>query len=184
MIDLRPKPAPAGNHQRKSAGFIYLACPYTSPDPGVQLERVELASIVAARIMLNGFAVYSPITHGHVVAQHLPRFADTGHEFWMDQCLPMVAKASALVVLPMAGWRKSRGVCDEMAFALEHNIPIGMVQRIAYPWQDQLDKVLDVELRALSARPVLGLERAGAVERAALAARQEDTIGKHWGDQA
>ena len=182
MIDLRPKISKPAERAKGSLGFIYLACPYTHPDPGVQLERVELASIVAARAMLNGFAVYSPITHGHVVAQHLPRSADTGHEFWMDQCLPMVAKARVLIVLPMAGWRKSRGVADEMAFALERGIPIGMIQSIAYPWQDQLDKVLDVEMRLLKAQPVLGLERAGLVENAAMAAAQEDAISKHWGE--
>ena len=186
MIDLRPKiqptAQPATQRKRKPAGYVYLACPYTHPDQAVQLERVELASIVAARIMLNGFAVYSPITHGHVIAQHLPRSAETGHEFWMDQCLPLVAKADALIVLPMAGWRKSSGVGDEMAFAAANGIRIGMVQAIAYPWQDQLDKVLDVEMRIFGAEPVIGLERAGLVEHAAMAAAQEDAISKQWGE--
>lgn len=182
MIDLRPNVQPTKQRKRKPAGYVYLACPYTSPDPAVQAERVELASIVAARIMLNGFAVYSPITHGHVIAQHLPRSAETGHAFWMDQCLPLVAKADALIVLPMAGWRKSRGVDDELAFAAAQGIRIGMVQSIAYPWQDQLDKVLDVELKLFGAEPVIGLERAGLVEHAAMAAAQEDAISKHWGE--
>ena len=182
MIDLRPNFQPTKQRKREPAGYIYLACPYTNPDPAVQAERVELASIVAARIMLNGFAVYSPITHGHAIAQHLPLSEDTGHAFWMDQCLPLVAKADALVVLPMAGWRKSRGVAEELAFAAAYDIRIGMVQRIAFPWQDQLDKVLDVELKLFCAEPVVGLERAGLVEHTAMAAAQEGVISKHWGE--
>jgi hypothetical protein len=161
MIDLSPQPT----HPPVEGSFVYLGCPYTNPDPDVQLQRVELASIVAARLMLNGFAVYSPITHGHQVAQHIPQGEDTGHDFWMGQCLPMLAKASALVILPMAGWRQSRGLRDEMALAQRLHIPIGVIQRIAEPWHQQLDKVLSVELALLGAQHVRGLETAGGVVR-------------------
>lgn len=163
MIDLSPQPKPPAD--LSSAGFVYLACPYTSPDPDVQLQRMELASIVAARIMQNGFAVYSPITHGHHIAQHLPIGLEAGHAFWMAQCLPIVAKADALIVLPMAGWRQSSGLRDEMALARRLSLPIGVVQNIALPWQDQLDKVLAVELAMLGAQRVVGLERAGSAVR-------------------
>jgi hypothetical protein len=159
MIDLSPQ----STFPPLNGSFVYLGCPYTNPDPDVQLQRVELASIVAARLMLNGFSVYSPITHGHQVAQHIPQGEDTGHMFWMGQCLPMVAKASSLIVLPLAGWRKSHGLRDEMALARELKIPIGVIQRIAEPWQQQLDKVLAVELALLGALPVRGLEAAGGV---------------------
>lgn len=162
MIDLSPQPKPPAD--LASAGFVYLACPYTHADPDVQLQRMELASIVAARIMQNGFAVYSPITHGHHIAQHLPGNIVTGHDFWMAQCLPIVVKAAALIVLPMAGWRQSRGVRDEMEFARRYGLPIGIVQTIAQPWQDQLDKVLSVELAMLGAQPVMGLDRTGVVQ--------------------
>ena len=51
---------------------IYLACPYTHPDEVTRNTRVELASIIAAKLMCEGHVVFSPITHGHYVADHLP----------------------------------------------------------------------------------------------------------------
>lgn len=103
---------------------IYLAAPYTSPDPIVRNSRVELASIIAARLMEEGHVVFSPITHGHSVVDHLHHRNAHSHEFWMGQCLPMLKASELLVVLPMEGWRESRGIAEELAFARSNDIPI------------------------------------------------------------
>ena len=102
---------------------IYLAAPYTSPDPIVRNSRVELASIIAARLMDEDYVVFSPITHGHSVANHLYYRNAHSHDFWMRQCLPMVKFCDWLIVLPIHGWRESRGIAEEMAFAKVNRIP-------------------------------------------------------------
>lgn len=119
---------------------IYLAAPYTSPDPIVRNSRVELASMIAARLMEQGYGVFSPITHGHRVADHLHHDNLHSHEFWMRQCLPMLKASELLVVLPMEGWRESRGIAEELAFARSNDIPI-------FIWQsaDPVFEILDDE---------------------------------------
>lgn len=102
---------------------IYLASPYTHPDPVVRDTRVELASIVAARLMEAGYVVFSPITHGHSVADHLHHRDASSHEFWMRQCLPMLASCDWMMVLPIDGWRESRGLAEERQFAIDNSIP-------------------------------------------------------------
>lgn len=123
------------NWSHRSANpFIYLACPYTSPDPEVRQTRVEVASVVAAGLAIAGKAVYSPITHGHPMSQHLPGGLLKDHDFWMGQCLPILAAADELWLLPMEGWTESRGVLEEIQFAREHSIPIKYIERLREPW--------------------------------------------------
>ena len=124
--------------------IIYLACPYTHPDPVIRNDRAELASLAAANIM-EGFkhAVYSPITHGHRVHEHLQRKGD--HAFWMNQCLPILHRCEELWLLPLEGWDKSRGVEDELKFCWMNRIQTRMIvslpgfdQRLTLPPQDML----------------------------------------------
>ena len=96
---------------------------YTHPDEVTRNTRVELASIIAAKLMCEGHVVFSPITHGHQVADHLPPAKLHSHEFWMAQCLPMLEDCDWMMVVPLHGWRESRGVAEEMAFAKVNRIP-------------------------------------------------------------
>lgn len=111
--------------------LLYLGCPYSHSDPVVRNDRAELASMYAALLMQQGHAVYSPITHGHAVASHLAPAVASDHEFWMKQCLPILEISDVLVVLPLPGWRESRGLKQEMEFCRAVNrpmIPIFFVQ--------------------------------------------------------
>lgn len=129
--------SPAWAH-RSANPFIYLACPYTSPEPETRQTRVEVASVVAAQLALAGKAVYSPITHGHPMAQHLPSCLGTDHDFWMQHCLPILAAADELWVLPLRGWDSSRGLAEEWAFAQDHGIPVKVIDRLPAPWGNYL----------------------------------------------
>lgn len=124
---------PSWSH-RSANPFIYLACPYTSPDPEVRQTRVEVASVIAAGLAVAGKAVYSPITHGHPMSQHLPPRLLKDHDFWMGQCLPILAAADELWLLPMEGWSVSRGVREELAFAEQHGIPVKFISHLPEPW--------------------------------------------------
>ena len=95
----------------------YLACPYSSDKPSLRWLRQELVSQVAAGMMSKSAVVFSPITQGHHLAEHLPANLAHDHEFWMTQCLPFVEWADVFALLPLEGWRESRGVQKELAYA-------------------------------------------------------------------
>ena len=103
--------------------IIYLGSPYTDPSPEIRAARAEMASRAAAYLMQQGFAVFSPITHGHAIAEHLPSELLHSHEFWMAQCLPFLDRSHALVILPFPGWGRSRGLAFERRRAEDLNIP-------------------------------------------------------------
>ena len=103
--------------------FLYLAAPYTSPEPGVRRDRVWAATRIAAFLMTKGHTVFSPITHGHAVAEYLPPALAEDHEFWMRQCRPMLEVSDALIILPLEGWPKSAGINQERRWAEDLEIP-------------------------------------------------------------
>jgi len=103
--------------------YVYLAGPYTHQDPNVRQARVERVTQTAAWLSRHN-AVYSPLTHGHALAEALPREAVHDHAFWMRQCFPLLRPASALYVLPLEGWAESKGLRAEMDFAEVLRIPI------------------------------------------------------------
>lgn len=108
--------------------LIYLAAPYTDPDASVSALRAEQASYAAAMLMSRyGFAVFSPITHGHAVVDHLPLEKAISHDFWMEQCVPVLSRCDELHILRLPGWDRSRGVKYEWDFAIRTNRPIRTV---------------------------------------------------------
>lgn len=101
--------------------FIYLAGPYSHPDPTVRQRRFEQLNRYAARLMEAGIPMFSPISHSHPIADHMVE--DRGHDFWMAMDLPILRHAAGLLVLTLEGWQESRGVGDEFTFAVDHGIP-------------------------------------------------------------
>ena len=103
---------------------IYLAAPYSDPDPAVRKARVDAATRIAAFLMSKGHVVFSPITHGHAVARHLD-LANVKHDhaFWMGQCLPLLGGCALLVIVPLPGWENSRGIATEREYASDCNMP-------------------------------------------------------------
>lgn len=122
--------------------LTYLGSPYSHEDPVVRTFRVNRATEVAALVALSGEAVFSPITHGHRMAEFLPTSALMDHEFWMKQCLPILRVCDQLLVLPLRGWRTSRGLQQEMAMARACLIPINFPAIVGshydFPSQEEL----------------------------------------------
>ena len=61
--------APEASSQGDSADgtrreLIYLAAPYSHPDPWVRQDRAGRITEAAARLIADGWAVFSPISHG------------------------------------------------------------------------------------------------------------------------
>lgn len=102
---------------------IYLASPYFNPDPAVREARVAKTSALAAKLMEAGYIVFSPITQGHAIAEHLSADLAHSHDFWMRQSLRMLSICDWLIINPLEGWEESKGIAEEMKFARLTKIP-------------------------------------------------------------
>ena len=100
---------------------IYLASPYSHPDPAVRELRYEIAGEVATRLLHSGHLVYSPIVHSHPLVLH---GLSTGWEYWRDLDMAMLSRCQELLVLTISGWAESEGVQAEILAAKEMGMPI------------------------------------------------------------
>lgn len=105
-------------------GFVYLASPYSHADSRTRAIRYWEILHHAADAMAAGTVIYSPIVHGHNIAELLPDALLLDHEFWMLQSLPMLRKADELWVIMIDGWKTSEGVTREVEFARDNGIPV------------------------------------------------------------
>ena len=101
---------------------IYLASPYSSPDPAVHEQRYRAVCCIAAMFMRHGAIVFSPIVHGHPLSSYgLP----TDYEYWQKHCLSFLQHwATKLMVCQIPGWQDSRGVAAEIAEAERLNLSV------------------------------------------------------------
>lgn len=107
---------------------IYLAIPYKFN----QEKSFKVANIVAAKLMAEGHTVFSPISHSHPIAAHLPKSFSGSHEFWMKQDLPMVDWCDEVRVVCIGEMgseliEKSQGVQDELRHAIKHKKTIKVI---------------------------------------------------------
>lgn len=65
---------------------IYLAIPYTF---NAELSY-SIANKVAAKLIGEGNVVFSPISHSHIIADHMDESLRYSQEFWMAQDLPFI----------------------------------------------------------------------------------------------
>lgn len=101
--------------------MIYLASPYSHPDPAVRQRRFEAACEYTARLMNAGLLVFSPVVHSHpLVAYGLP----TDWEYWRRLDVAHLDRCERMMVLKLDGWRESVGVEAEIAVAVDRGIPV------------------------------------------------------------
>ena len=94
--------------------MIYLASPYSHPDPVVREQRFHAACRAAAALLRAGGAVYSPIAHSHPLVEHgLP----TDWAFWEPRNREHLERCDEVVVLMLDGWQASTGVAAEIQIA-------------------------------------------------------------------
>jgi hypothetical protein len=105
---------------------IYLASPYSHWCPLVRWWRWFQACRAAAKLIAQGWHVYSPIVNGHCLAVfgRLPK--DWG--FWkkVDSC--EIITSDQVWVLRLKGWSKSKGVRAEIALARTLNLPVRFIR--------------------------------------------------------
>lgn len=105
---------------------IYLAAPYTSHLAAKRKERYRLVSRYAAKLMVKGNLVFSPVTHSHPLAEQFGCVMPD--DKWQPWYLSYLEHwANALYVLKLPDWEKSKGVATEIDFAKAKGIPIVML---------------------------------------------------------
>lgn len=104
------------------SGYIYLASPYSHPNPAVREMRYVEVCKAAAKLMKAGRIVFSPIAHSHPIEVIGIGETESG-EFWKKQDIPLLRHASELYVLCLDGWKDSAGLKWEMEIAESLHIP-------------------------------------------------------------
>lgn len=105
--------------------MIYLASPYSHPDPAIRQQRYEQVCQAAAAMIRNGWIIFSPIAHSHgMVAYDVP--GDWEH--WQEVDQSYIALCERLVVLKIDGWEESKGVAAEIAFAVDIGMAVSYVE--------------------------------------------------------
>jgi hypothetical protein len=106
--------------------YIYIASPYSHPDPEVREWRFRSVCWYAGECLARGEDVFSPIAHTHPIAENhdLP----AGWDFWKKIDTTMLRMARELRVLKLPGWEESVGVKEECVLATLLNLPITYVE--------------------------------------------------------
>lgn len=113
----------------------YLGQPYAHRSPEVMEQRYDRAAHAAAQLFKAGIHVFAPIVHWHKLAQayNLPR----EHEPWMKYDLDMLSRCDGLYILCLEGWQESKGLRDEVEFAVNFQKPVQFIEN----WNDPLTTI-------------------------------------------
>jgi len=109
----------------KSRSLIYLACPYSDPDPKIRIQRFNAVNKVAGELMRDKEVVFSPISQVpfmHPIPQekNLPK----NFEYWENMRKIYLNYSYKIIVITLDGWEKSIGVQAEIKIAHEMGIPV------------------------------------------------------------
>lgn len=105
--------------------MLYVASPYSHPDPAVRQWRFDAACQVTAAFLRAGLCAVSPIVHSHPLATHGLDALD--HQLWMRVDRPLLDACTAVAVLMLPGWQASKGVAAEIDIAKTAGKPITYV---------------------------------------------------------
>ena len=102
--------------------IIYLASPYSDPEKSIREIRYRAAEQAMVQMIQAGEHVYSPIVMTHPGATRYSLSQDSS--YWRPHNFAFLSVAKELRVLKMKGWEKSKGVKEEIEFAIINDIPI------------------------------------------------------------
>lgn len=109
--------------------LIYLASPYNHENDEIRIRNFEKISKIAADIVAEGGVAISPITYGHTLLQFRDNFP-YDWEFWENFCKTFLSRCDELYVIMMEGWDLSRGVDEEIKYAIKVGIPITYIEHV------------------------------------------------------
>lgn len=103
-------------------GLVYLGSPYTKYPAGIEAAFKDVSNL-AARLVAEGFIIFSPIAHSHVLAEHssLPTL---DYNVWLGQDFEIIRRCDTMFLATMTGWEESYGMHKEIEHALALGKPI------------------------------------------------------------
>lgn len=110
--------------------FYYLANPYGHKDKTIEDKRVKQITEVAGSLIRYGIAnntkinILSPVIHNSHINKVNNFNRDERMYVFMNFDFDMLARAGAMIVIMLDGWKESMGVTKEIEFCKENNIPI------------------------------------------------------------
>jgi len=102
--------------------MIFLTSPLTHSDPDIWARRVLETRHACAILAERGEHFISPVLLGEAYDELLR--IDVDHAWWMGRCLPLLEVCTEVHVLPLPGWRESRGVALEVDAGKRYGLPI------------------------------------------------------------
>ena len=101
--------------------MIYLAAPYSHYNPEVVQSRMEKIYSLMAQYMKKGEHIFTPLFMHEVVIRHdLPN----DFRYWGAYCLDHLKRCDKIIVFQLSGWESSRGVSEEILFAIKNHIEV------------------------------------------------------------
>jgi len=111
--------------------MIYLATPYSHPDPIVQEIRAMIADHACAVLQSCGYDVYSPISHWHTIAKKHALRGDA--EYWKQNNRHHMEHSERMFVVGIPGWTTSYGLGYEFDYFNEKDKRFTVI-----PWEEFL----------------------------------------------
>lgn len=108
-------------YDRSPRPLVYLAGPYSHPDPEVCLQRFNAINSAAIKLIGQGHSVFSPIS----MSRPLELAGMKGDwETWKRLDTDFISCCHTLYVLCLPGWDMSVGVRAEIALATQQGLTI------------------------------------------------------------
>ena len=112
---------------RAEPPLVYLASPYSHSSSAVRRARAEQADLAAVHLIRQGYAVFSPLSHGQRLVESGPGTLPLDAEAWRAVNERVLESADALFILALPGWERSAGVAAELALARRRGIPVTLM---------------------------------------------------------
>lgn len=107
--------------------MIYLASPYSHDSEHVREMRYMQTALAAARLIDQGFHVYSPICHSLGITRWIRDPWRTSFESWKEIDKDFISRSDSFIVLKLPGWEQSKGVQFEVEYAKQMGKPVSFV---------------------------------------------------------
>lgn len=103
-------------------GLMYVAAPYSDPDPAIVKGRMAVFDeVVADLLRRQNYFPISPLLNHPIVAQHT---VPGDWEFWQHYSRRLLGRSDILGIIQLPGWEKSAGVSGEREFARTLSLPV------------------------------------------------------------
>lgn len=105
--------------------LVYLAAPYSDPDPAVIRQRIEALCEIDALLIEAGIYTVTPLSKHFILGY---RDLPGDWAYWGGYCRALLPRCDAMILLDLPGWEASEGVRGELDIALG-TMPVFKVAR-------------------------------------------------------